>query len=51
MGGYGRSLAVFLTEARQEVKEVNPAHSSNERKSYPMTKKDDSWDAKCIADV
>lgn len=51
VGGYGRSLAVFLIEAMQDVKEVNPAHSSNERKSYPMTKKDDSWDAKCIADV
>ncbi len=51
VGGYGRSLAVYLVESNQIVKEVNSALSYAERKSYPTTQKSDSWDAKCIADV
>lgn len=50
-GGYGRSLAVFLLENKQIVKEVNSALSFAERKSYPTTQKSDSWDAFCIANV
>lgn len=51
VGGNGRALAVFLTEKNEITKEVNPAYSSSERKNYPMTKKNDSWDAQCIAKV
>jgi len=50
-GGFGRSLAVFLLEKGQTVKEVNSALSHAERKSYPTTQKSDSWDAFCIANV
>jgi transposase len=49
--GYGRSLAVFLLEKGQVVKEVNSALSYSERMSYPTTKKSDDWDAYCIAAV
>ena len=49
--GNGRSLAVFLKENGYTVKEVNPSFSSSERKNYATTKKNDYWDAKCIADV
>ena len=51
VNGYGRSLAVFLIERGMIVKEVNSALSFMERMSYPMTKKSDDWDAKCIASV
>ncbi|WP_143317704.1 IS110 family transposase [Clostridium sp. HBUAS56017] len=51
VGGNGRSLAVFLKENGYIVKEVNPSYSSSERKSYPTTLKNDTWDAKCIAEV
>lgn len=51
VGGYGRSLAVFLIENKHIVKEVNSALSYAKRKSYPTTQKSDSWDAKCVADV
>lgn len=49
VGGYGRSLAVFLVENKQKVKEVNSALSFAERKSFPTTQKSDSWDAECVA--
>lgn len=51
VGGNGRALAVFLTETNEITKEVNPAYSSSERKNNPMTQKNDSWDAQCIAKV
>lgn len=51
VGGNGRSLAVFLKENGYIVKEVNPTYSSSERKNYPTTLKNDTWDAKCIAEV
>lgn len=51
VGGYGRSLAVFLLENNQQVREVNTALSAAERKSNPMVKKNDSWDAECVARV
>lgn len=51
VGGYGRSLAVFLIENKQIVKEVNSALSYAERKSYPNIQKSDGWDAFCIANV
>ena len=51
VGGYGRSLAVFLVENKQKVKEVNSALSFAERKSYPTTQKSDSWDAECVAKI
>lgn len=49
--GYGRSLAVFLVENGQNVKEVNSALSCAARESYPTTQKFDEWDAFCVADV
>nr|WP_253947855.1 transposase [Paenibacillus ehimensis] len=45
VGGYGRSLAVYLVENHFLVKEVNAALSNWKRKSYAMTEKHDSWDA------
>jgi len=49
--GYGRSLATYLLEKDQIVKEVNSALSYSERMSYPTTQKSDDWDAFCIASV
>ena len=40
--GYGRSLAVWLLENNYLVKDVNPALSFAQRKSAPMSKKNDS---------
>jgi len=51
VGGYGRSLAQFLTDNGQVVKEVNPALSYAERKSHMTTQKSDSWDAECVARI
>lgn len=51
VGGNGRALAVYLTEIKEITKEVNPSFSSSERKNSPMTQKNDSWDAQCIAKV
>lgn len=49
VGGYGRSLAVYLVENHFLVKEVNAALSNWKRRSYAMTEKHDSWDAENIA--
>ncbi|SYX84016.1 transposase [Paenibacillus alvei] len=51
VGGYGRSLAVYLLEQKQQVKEVNSALSYAERKSHPSPQKSDSWDAECVAKI
>jgi len=51
VGGYGRSLAVYLLEKNQTVKEVNASLAHDRRKSNPMYSKNDSWDAQCVADV
>ncbi len=51
VGGYGRSLAQFLADHGQLVKEVNPALSYAERKSHMTTQKSDSWDAECVARI
>lgn len=51
VGGYGRSLAQFLSDHGQLVKEVNPALSYAERKSHMTTQKSDSWDAECVARI
>jgi transposase len=51
VGGYGRSLAVFLIEQGFVVKSVNPALSYAERLSKPTFKKNDDWDAECVAKV
>ena len=50
-GGYGRSLAMYLVEEKQIVKEVNSALSFFARRSYPTTQKSDEWDAYCVATV
>ncbi|MGN4433547.1 IS110 family transposase [Bacillus cereus group sp. MYBK69-1] len=51
VGGYGRALAKYLVDHEQVVKEVNPALSFLERKSEVMIKKNDSWDAECVARI
>ncbi len=51
VGGFGRSLAVFLLEKGQMVKEVNSALSYAQRMSHASTKKNDAWDAYCVAYV
>ncbi|WP_079506430.1 IS110 family transposase [Mesobacillus jeotgali] len=51
VGGYGRSLAQFLADHGQVVKEVNPALSYAELKSHMTTQKSDSWDAECVARI
>ncbi|MDF2531101.1 MAG: family transposase [Clostridia bacterium] len=48
-GGYGRSLAMYLVEEKQIVKEVNSALSFLARRSHTITQKSDEWDALCVA--
>ena len=49
--GYGRSLAVWLIENDYTVKDINPALAYDQRKSAPMFRKNDEWDAYCVATV
>ncbi len=49
--GYGRALAAWLLERDYIVKDVNPALSYAYRKSVPQYKKNDSYDAQCVARV
>ena len=49
--GYGRALAAWLIERDYLVKDVNPALSYAYRKSVPQYKKNDSYDAQCVARV
>jgi len=49
--GYGRSLALYLLDNNYKVKDVNPALSYAQRKSAPMVKKNDSYDARCVATI
>lgn len=49
--GYGRALAACLIERNYIVKDVNPALSYAYRKSVPQYKKNDSYDAQCVARV
>ncbi|MDF9845510.1 transposase [Paenibacillus sp. PastH-2] len=51
VGGYGRALAVYLTEKGCFVKEVNAKLANNRRKSHVTIQKSDSWDAECVAKV
>jgi Transposase. len=51
VGGFGRSLALFLREQRFIVKEVNPKLSSGMRKNQTIIEKYDSWDAECVTRV
>ena len=48
---YGRSLAVYLIEKGCVVKDVNPALAYDQRKSAAMMKKNDEYDAYCVATV
>lgn len=48
---YGRSLAVWLIEKGYPVKDVNPSLAYDQRKSAPMMKKNDEYDAYCVATV
>lgn len=49
--GHGRSLAVFLIEKGCVVKDVNPALAYDRRRSAPTMKKNDEYDAYCVAMV
>ncbi len=49
--GYGRSLAVWLIENDYTVRDINPALAYDQRKSAPMFRKNDEWDAYCVATV
>lgn len=49
--GHGRALAAWLIERDYLVKDVNPALSYAYRKSVPQYKKNDSYDAQCVARV
>ncbi|MNW44704.1 Transposase IS116/IS110/IS902 family protein [compost metagenome] len=51
VGGYGRALAVYLTEEKHWVKKVNPKLSNARRKSHVTVQKYDSWDTECEARV
>ncbi len=51
VGGFGRALAVYLTESGCTVKEVNAKLANNRRKSHVTVQKSDSWDAECVARV
>ncbi|NCB51948.1 MAG: IS110 family transposase [Clostridia bacterium] len=47
--GHGRSLAVYLIENGYTVKDVNPALAYDRRRSAPTMKKNDEYDAYCVA--
>jgi len=47
--GYGRTLAVWLLEKGNVVKDVNTSLSYAQRKSVPMYQKSDSYDAEAVA--
>ncbi|MFC5529508.1 IS110 family transposase [Cohnella yongneupensis] len=51
VGGYGRALAVYLTENGCWVKEVNAKLANARRKSHVTVQKSDSWDAENVARV
>jgi len=51
VGGFGRALAVYLTEKGCWVKEVNAKLANSRRKSHVTIQKTDSWDAECVAKV
>jgi transposase len=51
VGGFGRALAVYLTEKGSWVKEVNAKLANARRKSHVTIQKSDSWDAECVAKV
>lgn len=50
-GSYGRNLAIYLLEDKQMVKDVNSSLPYAQRLSAPTTKKDDAYDALCVANV
>ncbi|THF82722.1 IS110 family RNA-guided transposase [Cohnella fermenti] len=51
IGGYGRALAVYLSESGCWVKEVNAKLANARRKSHVTVHKSDSWDAENVARV
>lgn len=51
VSSYGRALAVFLTNRKEQVKHVNASLVANERKSVNVLQKTDSFDAECAARV
>jgi len=49
--GFGRNFASYLLGHKFTVKHVNPAYTDSMRSSAPMSKKNDSFDAFCVAKV
>lgn len=49
--GFGMNFAAYLLGHKFTVKHVNPAYTDAMRNSAPMSKKDDSYDAFCVAKV
>jgi len=50
-GEFGRTLTVFLTDSKQQVKHVNSYLVARERRNQNITQKTDSIDAECAARV
>ena len=49
--GFGRNFASYLLGHKYTVKHVNPAYTDAMRSSAPMSRKDDSYDAFCVARI
>ena len=49
--GFGLNFASYLLGHKYTVKHVNPAYTDAMRSSAPMSKKDDSYDAFCVAKI
>lgn len=49
--GFGRNFASYLLKHNYTVKHINPAYTDAMRNSSPMSKKDDSYDAFCVARI
>ena len=49
--GFGRNFASYLLGHKYTVKHVNPAYTDAMRNSSPMSRKDDSYDAFCVARI
>jgi len=47
--GFGRNFASYLLGHKFTVKHVNPAYTDSMRSSAPMSKKNDAFDAFCVA--
>ena len=49
--GFGRNFDSYLLGHKYSVKHINPAYTDAMRSSAPMLKKDDYYDAFCVAKI